>query len=100
MFAFNAIEANNGLDTVPVSALGLIFPGELPKKVELKRFLESFQDATDQKPYGAMLRGELPYAAFSLTPRNLDDIPPIADSSSGQGRRGRRCAHRWSTRTK
>eukprot|EP00965_Chrysotila_dentata_P026045 863612-Pleurochrysis_carterae.AAC.1 len=37
----------------------------------------------DQKPYGAMLRGELRYAALSLTPRNLDSIPPIADSSSG-----------------
>eukprot|EP00965_Chrysotila_dentata_P094671 3130802-Pleurochrysis_carterae.AAC.1 len=27
----------------------------------------------DQKAYGVMLRGELPYAALSLTPRNLDD---------------------------
>eukprot|EP00965_Chrysotila_dentata_P130946 4329026-Pleurochrysis_carterae.AAC.1 len=85
MFAFNAIEANNGLDTVPVSALGLNFPGETPNKVGLKRFLESFQDAMDQKPYGAMLRGELPHAALSLTPRNLDDILPITDSSSGPG---------------
>eukprot|EP00965_Chrysotila_dentata_P065583 2173119-Pleurochrysis_carterae.AAC.2 len=32
-----------------------------------------------------MLCGKLPYAALSLTPRNLDDIPPIADSSSGPG---------------
>eukprot|EP00965_Chrysotila_dentata_P012077 396144-Pleurochrysis_carterae.AAC.1 len=39
----------------------------------------------DQKPYGAILRGKLPYAALSLTPRNLDDISPIADSSSGPG---------------
>eukprot|EP00965_Chrysotila_dentata_P131752 4356048-Pleurochrysis_carterae.AAC.1 len=38
-----------------------------------------------QKPCGTMLRGELPYAALSLTPRNLDDIPPTADSSSGPG---------------
>eukprot|EP00965_Chrysotila_dentata_P091217 3011983-Pleurochrysis_carterae.AAC.1 len=85
MFAFNAIEANNGLDMVTVSALGLNLPGETPNKVELKRFLESFQDAMDQKPYGAMLRGELPYAALLLTPRNFDDTPPIADSSSGPG---------------
>eukprot|EP00965_Chrysotila_dentata_P072939 2411047-Pleurochrysis_carterae.AAC.1 len=39
----------------------------------------------DQKPYGAILRGKLPYAALSLTPRNLDDILPIADSSLGPG---------------
>eukprot|EP00965_Chrysotila_dentata_P178707 5901784-Pleurochrysis_carterae.AAC.1 len=39
----------------------------------------------DQKPYGAMLRGELPCAALQLTPRNLDDIPPIADTSTGPG---------------
>eukprot|EP00965_Chrysotila_dentata_P165312 5458804-Pleurochrysis_carterae.AAC.1 len=39
----------------------------------------------DQKAYGAMLRGELPYAALSLTPRNLGDIPPIADTTTGPG---------------
>eukprot|EP00965_Chrysotila_dentata_P219635 6191252-Pleurochrysis_carterae.AAC.1 len=51
----------------------------------MKKVLESFQDAMDQKPYGAMLSGELPDAALSLTPRNLDDIPPIVDSSLGPG---------------
>eukprot|EP00965_Chrysotila_dentata_P003018 97753-Pleurochrysis_carterae.AAC.2 len=39
----------------------------------------------DHKPYGVMLRGELPYAALQLAPRNLDDIPPIADTTSGLG---------------
>eukprot|EP00965_Chrysotila_dentata_P110244 3642834-Pleurochrysis_carterae.AAC.1 len=39
----------------------------------------------DQKPYEAMLRGELPYAALSLTPRCLDDIPSIADTTTGPG---------------
>eukprot|EP00965_Chrysotila_dentata_P132325 4375673-Pleurochrysis_carterae.AAC.1 len=39
----------------------------------------------DQRAYGAMLRGELPYAALSLTPRNLDDIPPIEDTTTGPG---------------
>eukprot|EP00965_Chrysotila_dentata_P032147 1072320-Pleurochrysis_carterae.AAC.1 len=39
----------------------------------------------DQKAYGAMLRGELPYAALSLTPRYLDDILPIADTTTGPG---------------
>eukprot|EP00965_Chrysotila_dentata_P051198 1696772-Pleurochrysis_carterae.AAC.1 len=39
----------------------------------------------EQKAYGAMLRGELPYAAISLTPRNLDDILPIADATTGPG---------------
>eukprot|EP00965_Chrysotila_dentata_P163286 5393192-Pleurochrysis_carterae.AAC.1 len=38
-----------------------------------------------QKAYGAMLRGELPYAARSLTPRNLDYIPPIAYTTTGPG---------------
>eukprot|EP00965_Chrysotila_dentata_P176903 5842330-Pleurochrysis_carterae.AAC.1 len=37
----------------------------------------------DQKPYGAMLRGELPYAALALAPKSLDDIPPIADATTG-----------------
>eukprot|EP00965_Chrysotila_dentata_P052741 1749726-Pleurochrysis_carterae.AAC.1 len=32
-----------------------------------------------------MLRGELPYAALQLEPRNLDDIPPIADTTTGHG---------------
>eukprot|EP00965_Chrysotila_dentata_P259921 6213727-Pleurochrysis_carterae.AAC.3 len=39
----------------------------------------------DQKPYGAMLRGELPYAALQRAPRNLDDIPPIANTTTGPG---------------
>eukprot|EP00965_Chrysotila_dentata_P021991 727986-Pleurochrysis_carterae.AAC.1 len=39
-----------------------------------------------------MVRGELPYAALSLTPRNLDDNSPIADSISGPGATRRRCA--------
>eukprot|EP00965_Chrysotila_dentata_P082685 2728248-Pleurochrysis_carterae.AAC.1 len=39
----------------------------------------------DQKPYEAMLRGELPYAALALAPRSLEDIPPIADVASGTG---------------
>eukprot|EP00965_Chrysotila_dentata_P094739 3133057-Pleurochrysis_carterae.AAC.1 len=30
-----------------------------------------------------MLRGELPYAALQLAPRNFDDIPPIADTTTG-----------------
>eukprot|EP00965_Chrysotila_dentata_P261444 6214258-Pleurochrysis_carterae.AAC.2 len=32
-----------------------------------------------------MLRGELAYAALQLAPRNLDDIPPIADTYTGPG---------------
>eukprot|EP00965_Chrysotila_dentata_P057580 1909904-Pleurochrysis_carterae.AAC.1 len=39
----------------------------------------------DQKPYGAMLSGELPYAALSLTPKCLDNIPLIADTTTGPG---------------
>eukprot|EP00965_Chrysotila_dentata_P122296 4043007-Pleurochrysis_carterae.AAC.1 len=39
----------------------------------------------DQKPYGAMLRGELPYAARALAPRSLEDIPQIANAASGTG---------------
>eukprot|EP00965_Chrysotila_dentata_P045908 1525967-Pleurochrysis_carterae.AAC.1 len=42
-------------------------------------------DTMDQKPYGAMLRGKLPYAALALAPRSLEDIPPIADAASGTG---------------
>eukprot|EP00965_Chrysotila_dentata_P115616 3821264-Pleurochrysis_carterae.AAC.1 len=61
------------------------FPGETPNKVELKQFLDTFQDTMDQKPYGAMLRGEFPYAALALVPRCLEDIPPIADAGSGTG---------------
>eukprot|EP00965_Chrysotila_dentata_P087696 2895455-Pleurochrysis_carterae.AAC.1 len=37
----------------------------------------------DQRSYGAMLRGELPYAALALAPRSVEDIPPIADAASG-----------------
>eukprot|EP00965_Chrysotila_dentata_P169767 5603615-Pleurochrysis_carterae.AAC.3 len=32
-----------------------------------------------------MLRIDLPYAALQLAPRNLDDIPPIADTTMGPG---------------
>eukprot|EP00965_Chrysotila_dentata_P188523 6172785-Pleurochrysis_carterae.AAC.4 len=39
----------------------------------------------DQKPYDAMLRGKLPYAALQLAPRNLDGITPIADTTTGPG---------------
>eukprot|EP00965_Chrysotila_dentata_P151594 5010435-Pleurochrysis_carterae.AAC.1 len=82
------------------SALGLNFPGETPNNVELKNFLNKFQDATDQKPYGAMLRGELPHAALALAPRSLEDIPPIADATTGPGAiHELLCAHKWSTRT-
>eukprot|EP00965_Chrysotila_dentata_P039326 1307311-Pleurochrysis_carterae.AAC.1 len=61
------------------------FPGETPNKVEVRHFLETFQDAMDQEPYGAMLRGELLYAALQLAPRNLDDIPPIANTATEPG---------------
>eukprot|EP00965_Chrysotila_dentata_P025007 829146-Pleurochrysis_carterae.AAC.1 len=60
----------------------MVFPGETPNKVELKQFLDTFQDTMDQKPYGAMLRGELLYAALALAPRGLEDIPPITDHTS------------------
>eukprot|EP00965_Chrysotila_dentata_P260320 6213863-Pleurochrysis_carterae.AAC.2 len=94
MFAFSANEASHGLDSGSGSAFGLVFPGETRNKVELKLSLDSFQDAMDQKAYGAMLRGELPYAALSLTPRNLDDVPPIADTTTGPGAaRAALCAH-------
>eukprot|EP00965_Chrysotila_dentata_P035812 1191611-Pleurochrysis_carterae.AAC.1 len=39
----------------------------------------------DQKPYGAMLRGKLPYSALQLAPRNLHDIPLIPDTTRGPG---------------
>eukprot|EP00965_Chrysotila_dentata_P037013 1231786-Pleurochrysis_carterae.AAC.2 len=92
MFAFSAKEACHGLDFAPTPALGLIFPGEISNKKEIKQFLDSFQDAMDQKAYGAMLRGELLYAALSLTPRSLDNIPSIADTTTGPG--AARAAHR------
>eukprot|EP00965_Chrysotila_dentata_P002268 74380-Pleurochrysis_carterae.AAC.1 len=77
------MEAN--LESMSGSALGLNFPGKTPNKVELKKFLDKFQDAMDQKPYGAMLRTELPYAALALAPKSLDDIPLIADATTGPG---------------
>eukprot|EP00965_Chrysotila_dentata_P041178 1366306-Pleurochrysis_carterae.AAC.1 len=79
------METNHSLDSFSASATGMNYPGDTPNKVELKHFLASFQVAMDQKPYGAMLRGELPYAALQLAPRNLDDIPPIADTTTGPG---------------
>eukprot|EP00965_Chrysotila_dentata_P163807 5407840-Pleurochrysis_carterae.AAC.1 len=85
MFAFNAMYTSHSHDSFSAPATGLSFPGETPNKVELKHFLESFQDAMDQKPYGAILRGELPYAALQLAPRSLDNIPPIADPPTGPG---------------
>eukprot|EP00965_Chrysotila_dentata_P073967 2442646-Pleurochrysis_carterae.AAC.1 len=63
----------------------MIFPGETPNKVEPKQFLDTFQDTMDQEPYGAMLCGELPYAALALAPKSLEDIPPIADAASETG---------------
>eukprot|EP00965_Chrysotila_dentata_P076404 2523510-Pleurochrysis_carterae.AAC.1 len=60
MFAFSATEASPGLEFVSAPAFGMVYPGETPNKVELKQFLDTFrQDTMDQKPYGAMLRGEL-----------------------------------------
>eukprot|EP00965_Chrysotila_dentata_P121919 4029307-Pleurochrysis_carterae.AAC.1 len=85
MFASSAIEASHGLESASAPAFGLIFPGETPNEVELKQFLDSFQDTMDQRPYGAILRGELPYVALALAPRSLEDIPPIADAASGSG---------------
>eukprot|EP00965_Chrysotila_dentata_P099381 3285526-Pleurochrysis_carterae.AAC.1 len=61
------MEAN--LESMSGSALGLNLPGKTPNEAELKNFLDKFQDAMDQKSYGAMLRGELPYAALALAPR-------------------------------
>eukprot|EP00965_Chrysotila_dentata_P027588 916901-Pleurochrysis_carterae.AAC.1 len=71
------MEASHGLESVSAPAFGMIFPGETPNKVKLKQFLDTFQDTMEQKPYGAMLRGELPYAALALAPRRLEDIPPV-----------------------
>eukprot|EP00965_Chrysotila_dentata_P195685 6177121-Pleurochrysis_carterae.AAC.3 len=83
MFAVSAIEASHDLEFTSKTAFNLVVPGETPNKVELKHFLNVFQDTMDQKPYGAMLRGKLPYAALLLVPRNLDDTPPIGDAASG-----------------
>eukprot|EP00965_Chrysotila_dentata_P259704 6213644-Pleurochrysis_carterae.AAC.9 len=82
MFAFSAMDTSHSPDSFFGSGNGSEFPWGTPNKVELKHFLESFQDAMDQKPYGAMLRGELPYAALQLALRNLDDIPPITDTGT------------------
>eukprot|EP00965_Chrysotila_dentata_P082955 2736743-Pleurochrysis_carterae.AAC.1 len=59
MFAFNAMDTSHSQGSFSAPATGLTFPEETPNKVELKDFLESFQDAMGQKPYGAMLRGKL-----------------------------------------
>eukprot|EP00965_Chrysotila_dentata_P097671 3229289-Pleurochrysis_carterae.AAC.2 len=85
MFAFGAMDTSHSPDSFSAPATSLNFPEETPNKVELKHFLESFQNAMDHKPYGAKLRGELPYAALRLAPRSLDDIPPIADTSTRPG---------------
>eukprot|EP00965_Chrysotila_dentata_P238819 6202741-Pleurochrysis_carterae.AAC.1 len=79
------METSHSLDSFLASAASMNFPGETPNKVELKHFLESFQDAMNQKPYGALLRGELPIAALQLTLQNLDAIPPIADTTTRPG---------------
>eukprot|EP00965_Chrysotila_dentata_P165232 5455693-Pleurochrysis_carterae.AAC.1 len=79
------MEASHGLGSASAPAFNLIFPGEIPNKVELKQFLDSFQDTMNQRPYGTMLRGELPYAALALALKSLEDIPPIVDAASGTG---------------
>eukprot|EP00965_Chrysotila_dentata_P108622 3587964-Pleurochrysis_carterae.AAC.1 len=79
------MEASHGLESVSAPAFGMVFPGETQNKVELKQFLDTFQDTMDQKPYGAILRGELSYAALALAPRSLEGIPPIADAASRTG---------------
>eukprot|EP00965_Chrysotila_dentata_P064593 2141745-Pleurochrysis_carterae.AAC.1 len=68
------MEASHGLESVSAPAFGMVFPGERPNK-----------DTMDQKPYGAMLRGKLSYAALALAPRSLEVIPPIADAAFGTG---------------
>eukprot|EP00965_Chrysotila_dentata_P184093 6078579-Pleurochrysis_carterae.AAC.1 len=39
------MEATLSQDSFPASATGLNFPRETPNKIELKKFLEAFQDA-------------------------------------------------------
>eukprot|EP00965_Chrysotila_dentata_P035957 1196687-Pleurochrysis_carterae.AAC.1 len=83
------METSHSLESFTASTAGMNFPRETPTKAELKHFLRIFLGcyglAMDQKPYGAMLRGELPYAALQLAPQNLDDILPIADTTAGPG---------------
>eukprot|EP00965_Chrysotila_dentata_P110068 3636919-Pleurochrysis_carterae.AAC.4 len=67
MLAFSANEAIHGLESALSSTFGRMFPGETPNKVELKQFLDSFQEAMDQKAYGTMTRGELPHALQEVT---------------------------------
>eukprot|EP00965_Chrysotila_dentata_P253115 6211069-Pleurochrysis_carterae.AAC.2 len=57
---------NHSSDFFAAPATVLNFPRETPNKVELKHLLETFQDAMDLKPYGAMLQVKLPYAALQL----------------------------------
>eukprot|EP00965_Chrysotila_dentata_P156822 5181822-Pleurochrysis_carterae.AAC.2 len=83
--ARHAIEASHGFESALAPAFGWVFPGETPNKVELKQLLDSFQDTMNQRPYEAMLRGELPYSALALSPRSLEDISPTADATSGTG---------------
>eukprot|EP00965_Chrysotila_dentata_P195939 6177278-Pleurochrysis_carterae.AAC.2 len=61
MFALNAMDTSYSLDL----------------------FRLRIRYAVDQKLYGAMLRGELPYASLQLAPRNLDIIPSIENTTTG-----------------
>ena len=56
------------------------FPDEVPTKVQLISWTDSWRDSLESNGFGAYLRGELPYELQKLKPRPLIHIPESAEA--------------------
>eukprot|EP00965_Chrysotila_dentata_P196764 6177783-Pleurochrysis_carterae.AAC.2 len=84
MLAFNTLEANDSQDSFPALAKGRNFPGQTSTN-QAEIISESFQDAMDQKPYGAMLRAITSMrspSCFNLQQYVVSNASPSACSSA------------------
>ena len=51
------------------------YPGEIPKKADLIKWLDSYGDSLITNGHGAMMRGQVPYTLARLAPRPLLTVP-------------------------
>ena len=51
------------------------YPGEIPKKSDLIKWLDSYGDCLITNGHGAMMRKEVPYTLARLAPRSLLTVP-------------------------
>ena len=55
------------------------YPGEKPRKNELKKWIQTWSDLMQQSGYGPLLRGEVPYDLLKLQPRELLPVPDASE---------------------